>query len=195
VLPLGIDLLHGHLVLPLMAARLVVSGYLTQEGFPYTSRAWGLVLDTIRPLDIVLANGTKVRAKQESNQDLYWACRGACDRSGMAVSFQLKTEPAPPVITNWDYNFSKTITDSVKATDVIFAALNFACTNSQSGSFGIHIGPRRFHITGQYYGSREEFQSAASPPGCCPERFMSANSHTRCNRSSNIYRNRTEPTL
>ncbi|MCJ1250886.1 hypothetical protein MMC30_008114 [Trapelia coarctata] len=154
----------GNRALPLSASPgLGVGGYFTQGGFAYTSRTWGLALDAIRALDLVLANGTKVRATQESNQDLYWACRGACDSFGIAVSFQLKTEPAPPVITNWDFDFSKTITDSVKATDVIFAALNFAYASSQSGSFGIHIGPRRFHIVGQYVGSNEDFSSAMQP--------------------------------
>lgn len=73
-------------MLRLIAVRLEVGGYFTQGWFANTSRAWRLALDTI-------------------NQDLCWACRGVCESFGTIVSLQLKTEPAPPVITNWDYDF------------------------------------------------------------------------------------------
>ena len=38
----------------------------------FSSRAWGLTLDTIIGLDVVFANGSEVHAKSFSYTDVYW---------------------------------------------------------------------------------------------------------------------------
>lgn len=38
----------------------------------FSSRAWGLTLDTIVGLDVVLANGSFVHASSSSYSDVYW---------------------------------------------------------------------------------------------------------------------------
>jgi FAD/FMN-containing dehydrogenase len=46
-----------------------LSGY---GGFGFTSRAWGLTLDTIKSATVVLANGTIAMASSTVNTDLFW---------------------------------------------------------------------------------------------------------------------------
>ena len=41
------------------------------------SRLWGLSLDTVVGVDVVLSNGTFLTATNETASDLYWALRGA----------------------------------------------------------------------------------------------------------------------
>lgn len=41
-------------------------------GYGFTSRQWGLALDTIFAINAVLANGTIVRATEDSYPDLLW---------------------------------------------------------------------------------------------------------------------------
>lgn len=41
------------------------------------SRQYGLSLDQLIDVKIVLANGEKVHANEYSNEDLFWAIRGA----------------------------------------------------------------------------------------------------------------------
>jgi FAD/FMN-containing dehydrogenase len=49
-----------------------VGGHFTHGGFGYSSRAWGLSLDTIVALDIVLANGSYVHATQNNYPDVFY---------------------------------------------------------------------------------------------------------------------------
>lgn len=41
-------------------------------GWGYTSRMWGLTLDNIQSLDVVLANGTITTLSNKAYPDLFW---------------------------------------------------------------------------------------------------------------------------
>jgi FAD/FMN-containing dehydrogenase len=48
-------------------------GHFTHGGYGHSSRKWGLALDSIIALDVVLANGTYVEGCNATNEpDLYW---------------------------------------------------------------------------------------------------------------------------
>lgn len=49
-----------------------IGGHSTHGGWGFTSRAWGLTLDHILELEVVLANGTIVRATPKKNSDIFW---------------------------------------------------------------------------------------------------------------------------
>lgn len=49
-----------------------LGGHSTHGGFGYSSRAWGLTLDTITALDVTLANGTNIHATSTSYPDIYY---------------------------------------------------------------------------------------------------------------------------
>ncbi|KAL8740661.1 MAG: hypothetical protein Q9190_006665, partial [Brigantiaea leucoxantha] len=49
-----------------------VGGHATHGGFGYTSRLWGLTLDTIVGLDVVLANGTYVHTTSSAYPDIFY---------------------------------------------------------------------------------------------------------------------------
>lgn len=49
-----------------------IGGHATHGGWGFTSRAWGLTLDHIVELHVVLANGTEARASPRINPDLFW---------------------------------------------------------------------------------------------------------------------------
>lgn len=49
-----------------------VGGHATHGGFGLSSRAWGLTLDTIVGLDVVLANGNFVKATSTAYPDIYY---------------------------------------------------------------------------------------------------------------------------
>lgn len=53
-----------------------VGGHATHGGFGLSSRAWGLTLDTIVALDVVLANGTSVHATSTAYPDIYYVSTG-----------------------------------------------------------------------------------------------------------------------
>ncbi|KAF9263852.1 FAD-binding domain-containing protein, partial [Marasmius fiardii PR-910] len=41
-------------------------------GFGFPSRLWGLTLDNIQAVNMVLANGSAIRATEGSNADIFW---------------------------------------------------------------------------------------------------------------------------
>lgn len=49
-----------------------VGGHATHGGFGLSSRAWGLTLDTIVGLDVVLANGSFVKATSTAYPEIYY---------------------------------------------------------------------------------------------------------------------------
>ena len=49
-----------------------VGGHFTHGGYGYASRIWGLAMDQIVGLDVVLANGTAVHASETEHPDLYY---------------------------------------------------------------------------------------------------------------------------
>ena len=49
-----------------------VSGHATCGGFGPTSRMWGLFSDHIVELEVVIANGTIVKASEKTNTDLFF---------------------------------------------------------------------------------------------------------------------------
>lgn len=51
-----------------------IGGHATHGGYGFSSRTFGLALDQITALDVVLANGTVTTATSENNPDLYWVC-------------------------------------------------------------------------------------------------------------------------
>lgn len=51
-----------------------IGGHATHGGYGYVSRAWGLALDAIIALDVVLANGSSIHVTSESYPDIFYVC-------------------------------------------------------------------------------------------------------------------------
>ncbi len=67
-----------------------VGGLATAGGIGWLSRKHGLTIDHLKAVDMVLADGSTVRASAEENQDLFWAVRGAGANFGIVVSFEFE---------------------------------------------------------------------------------------------------------
>ncbi|CAG8973010.1 hypothetical protein HYALB_00007858 [Hymenoscyphus albidus] len=88
-----------------------IAGHAIHGGYGYASRKWGLTLDHIVGLDVVLANGTQVHATSDSNADLFFAMRGAGDSFGIATHLYLATEAAPETVLTFAVPLSSDIND------------------------------------------------------------------------------------
>lgn len=49
-----------------------IDAHAAYGGRGYTSRMWGLTLDTIQAINLVLGNGTITKASKDLNPDLFW---------------------------------------------------------------------------------------------------------------------------
>ena len=67
-----------------------VGGLATAGGIGLLSREHGLTIDRLRAVELVLADGTAVRASLEENQDLFWGVRGAGANLGIATAFEFE---------------------------------------------------------------------------------------------------------
>jgi len=69
------------------------------------SRLYGLTLDQVQEVEVVLANGTITTANANTNSDLFWALRGAAASFGIVTQFKFVTHPAPTTITNYAFQY------------------------------------------------------------------------------------------
>ncbi|HEX6336406.1 MAG TPA: LLM class flavin-dependent oxidoreductase [Jiangellaceae bacterium] len=74
-----------------------VGGLATAGGIGFLGRRQGLTIDHLRAAEIVLADGSIVRADETENVDLFWAIRGAGANFGIVTWFEFQVEPVGEV--------------------------------------------------------------------------------------------------
>jgi FAD/FMN-containing dehydrogenase len=69
-----------------------VGGLATAGGIGWMNREHGLTIDHLRAVEMVLADGTVVRADHTENTDLFWAVRGAGGNFGVVTAFEFEVD-------------------------------------------------------------------------------------------------------
>ncbi|VTR78230.1 LLM class flavin-dependent oxidoreductase [Cellulomonas hominis] len=69
-----------------------VGGLATAGGIGFLVREHGLTLDHLRAAEVVLADGSVVRASEDENPDLFWGVRGAGANLGVVTSFEFEVD-------------------------------------------------------------------------------------------------------
>lgn len=69
-----------------------VGGLATAGGIGWLNREHGLTIDHLRAVDMVLADGSVVRADENENPDLFWAVRGAGGNFGIVTAFEFEVD-------------------------------------------------------------------------------------------------------
>jgi len=67
-------------------------------GVGHLSRKFGLTIDSIVSADVVLADGSAVRASEDENDDLFWAVRGGGGNFGVVTSLTLQLHEQSTVV-------------------------------------------------------------------------------------------------
>ncbi|KAJ3923870.1 hypothetical protein F5877DRAFT_87332 [Lentinula edodes] len=90
------------------AAHPAGSSIMLLGGFGFLGRLYGLSIDNLVEVEMVLADGRIVIVNKDEHPDLWWALRGAGPAFGVATRYKAKAYPIPVVFAgNLIYRFHK----------------------------------------------------------------------------------------
>lgn len=75
-----------------------IAGYTLTGGLGLLQRKWGLACDNLRAAEVVTADGTVLRASEDSHPDVFWALRGGGGNVGVVTWFEYALHPLGPEV-------------------------------------------------------------------------------------------------
>jgi FAD/FMN-containing dehydrogenase len=114
-----------------------VAGLTLGGGIGYLTRRYGLTIDNLLSVDMVLADGRFVTANANENVDLFWAVRGGGGNFGVVTSFEFRLHPVSTV------QFGPTFWPLEQAADVLKSYRKFILTAPEevNGFFAFLVIP------------------------------------------------------
>ena len=97
---------HGLAALHPSSPDVGVVGYSLGGGISWYARTRGLQCSTVTAVELVLADGTFVRATAEQDTDLFWALRGGAAPLGVVTALEFPLFPLETVVAGylaWDW--------------------------------------------------------------------------------------------
>jgi FAD/FMN-containing dehydrogenase len=147
--------LHGLATTGGVVGSTGIAGLTLGGGLGWLMPKYGLALDNLRAADMVMADGTVVRASADTNPDLFWAIRGGGGNFGIAASLEYALHRVGPMITGGVVahplsravdvlRFFRDSCSSLPDEAMLVAALQTAPDGSNAklvGIVGSHCGP------------------------------------------------------
>ena len=103
----------------------------------YLSRKHGLTCDNLVAADVVTADGERVTASANDNEDLFWALRGGGGNFGIVTSFEFQLHPLPYFVGGPIFFELDAAPDVMR----IFRDYTAEAPRELGGFVGFHIAP------------------------------------------------------
>ncbi|KAG6915728.1 hypothetical protein DXG01_010250 [Tephrocybe rancida] len=144
-----------------------IGGHASFGGFGFSSRMWGLTLDTIVAVNTVLANGTAIRITAQNYPDLFWALRGSASSFGVTTSIEVKTFPAPPSATIFQYEWDLDANATAQGIEAFQSFVQTDIPPYLGGEINFSRGPTAgtvtFSLLGGWYAPVEGLNATLAP--------------------------------
>jgi FAD/FMN-containing dehydrogenase len=125
---------HGLAVPAGQISHTGVGGLTLGGGVGWLMRGHGLTIDSLLAAEVVLADGSTVRASEDQHADLFWALRGGGGDFGIVTEFEFRAHPVGPLVLGgmlaypWDqareaFRASRELIESAPDELVIFDVL------------------------------------------------------------------------
>jgi FAD/FMN-containing dehydrogenase len=136
-----------------------IGGHALGGGFGLLGRRNGLLIDSIKEMQLVNANGELLTVSATSNSDLFYALRGAGGGSyGVVTQFTFQAIQPASTVTSYTYDW-----DLKDYEGVLTAYVNFQQTADVNVGVEMNIGPDGLEMYGLYEGSKADQTKALAP--------------------------------
>ena len=75
-----------------------IAGLTLGGGFGWLTRKYGMTIDNLVSVNLIMADGKKLHASENENTDLFWAIRGGGGNFGVVTQFEFRLFPVGPEI-------------------------------------------------------------------------------------------------
>ena len=142
-----------------------VGGHVLHGGYGLSSHTYGLLMDSLIEVSLVLANSSVVTASASQNPDLFWALRGAGSSFGIVTNFKFNTFAAPNSNLVYLYTFSWNEQQARSAVGILQNYVNTTMPAEMNMRFEVYtsMGTSTTSLRGVYYGAEAAFQTAIAP--------------------------------
>jgi FAD/FMN-containing dehydrogenase len=138
-----------------------IAGLTLGGGFGALARLYGLTCDNLLAVDLVMADGARIRADEAHHEDLLWACRGGGGGNfGVVTDFTFRVHPVTDVSifrVTWDFRHLREVLEAYQA---------FAPYADDRLTTALELGARsggRIACLGQFVGPRDELARLIQP--------------------------------